>query len=196
MMIRLAWIVAVTLGLTAGGFAFHFPGSYGNSVLDPAAGLFGFLIGSAHGLVVGALIWMALRLSRPAGTRVLGAMVLIVGGTHALNDGSSTQIPFVVTEGVAGLLAAGVLAWRLGERRLVVLAVGGLAWAIGILVAGWSGSAIGLPLTETPMGWAQDHGWDGLVTGLIWGIATAAVDLPMALRRDPRRLFSPILARE
>jgi hypothetical protein len=196
MMTRLAWIVAVTLGLTAGGFAFHFPGSYGNSVLDPAAGLFGFLIGSVHGLVVGALIWMALRLSRPAGTRVLGAMVLIVGGTHALNDGSSTQIPFVVTEGVAGLLSAGVLAWRLGERRLVVLAVGGLAWAIGILVGGWSGDAIGLPLTETPMGWAQDHAWDGLVTGLTWGIATAAVDLPIALRRDARRVFSPVLARE
>jgi len=196
MMTRLAWIVAVTLGLTAGGFAFHFPGSYGNSVLDPAAGLFGFLIGAVHGLVVGALIWMALRLSRPAGTRVLGAMVLIVGGTHALNDGSSTQIPFVLTEGVAGLLAAGVLAWRLGERRLVVLAVGGLAWAIGILVAGWSGSAIGLPLTETPMGWAQDHGWDGLVAGLIWGIATAAVDLPRALRRHPLGLSSPILTRE
>jgi hypothetical protein len=33
------------------------------------------------------------------------------------------------------------------------------------------------------MGWAQDHAWDGLVTGLVWGTATAVIGLPDALRR-------------
>ena len=183
---RLAWIVAVTLGLVAGGFVFHFPGSYGEPAWNLPAGIFGFVLGAVNGLLVGVLAWMALRLSRRDGTRVLGAMAVIVGGTHALNDGSSTQVPFWLMEVAAGLVAAGTAAWILRERRPSVLAIIGLAWTVGIVVGGWSGDHLGLPLTETPLGWAQDHGWDGLVTGLVWGTATAAIGLPDVLRGQQR----------
>jgi hypothetical protein len=183
MMTRLAWIAAIVVGLAAGGFAFHFPGSYGNSVLDPSAAVVGIVIGGVNGLLVGVLAWMALRLSRADGIRVLAAFIVLVGITHAMNDGSSTRIPFLVVEAVAGLAAAGTAAWILRERRPSVLAVAGVAWSTGIVLGGWSGDLIGLPLSETPIGWSVDHAWDGLITGLVWGTATAAVGLPDALRR-------------
>lgn len=182
----LAWIVALTVGLLAGGFAFHFPGSYGEPTVSVGAAIFGFILGAVNGLLVGLLAWIALRLPRSAASRLLLALVLIVGATHALNDGSSTQVPFVVVQVLAGLAAAAVAAWALGLRRPSDLAVVGGAWAVGLVVAGWSGDVIGLPLTETPVGWAQDHAWDGLVTGLVWGAATAAVGLSERLRGDRR----------
>ncbi len=183
---RLAWIVAIALGLLGGGFAFHFPGSYGDSG-GVGAAVFGFVLGAVNGLFVGVLAWIALRLPRRDGGRLLVAISLIVGGTHALNDGSSTQLPFVVVQVVAGLVAAGTAAWILREHRPSTLAIIGVAWTLGLLAGGWSGNAIGLPLTETPLGWALDHAWDGLVSGLIWGTATAAIGLPEALRRSHRR---------
>lgn len=191
----LAWIVAITLGLVGGGFAFHFPGSYGEPSWSVAAGISGFVLGALNGLLVGVLAWAALRLSRQPGAGLLGAMVLIVGGTHALNDGSSTQAPFVLVQVLAGLIAAGTAAWILRERRPTVLATIGVAWTVGLIAGGWSGDILGLPLTETGLGWAQDHAWDGLVTGLIWGAATALVGLPSALRaRDGRSSSTPVLA--
>jgi hypothetical protein len=186
MVTRLAWIVAVTLGLLAGGFVFHFPGSYGDSVFSVGAAVLGLVIGAVNGLFVGVLAWMALRPSRRDGGRMLLAMSLVVGGTHALNDGSSTQLPFVLVQAMAGLVAAGTAAWILRERRPSTLAIIGVAWTLGLVVGGWSGSALGLPLTETPLGWAQDHAWDGLVAGLVWGIGTAVIGLPESLRRTHR----------
>jgi hypothetical protein len=180
---RLAWIVAITLGLLGGGFAFHYPGSYGEPVWSVGAAVFGFIIGAVNGLFMGALAWMALRLSRPQGGPLLVAMAVMVGGTHALNDGSSTQLPFAIVQVLAGLVAAGTAVWILGVRRPSVIAIIGFAWTVGLVVAGWSGDLLGLPLTETPLGWSQDHAWDGLVTGLVWGTATATVGLPEALRR-------------
>lgn len=186
MVTRLAWIVAITLGLLGGGFVFHFPGSYGEPAWSIGAAVFGLVLGAVNGLLVGVLTWMALRLSRREGICMLVAMSVIVGGTHALNDGSSTQLPFALVQLVAGLVAAGTAAWILRERRPSALAIIGVAWTLGLLVAGWSGATLGLPLTETPLGWAQDHAWDGLVTGLVWGTATAAIGLPEALRRHQR----------
>ena len=179
----LAWVVAITLGFTMGGAALHFPGSYGSPAFDVTAGVFGLILGGVNGLFVGALTWIALRLSRRDGSRVLAMMVVIVGVTHAINDGSSTQLPFAFYAAVAGLVTAGAAAWILGERRRIMLVVIAGAWAVGIIVGGWSGTMLGLPITETPLGWAQDHGWDGLVTGLVWGTATAVVGLPESIRR-------------
>ncbi len=183
---RLAWVVAIALGLSGGGFAFHFPGSYGDSVLSVGAAIFGFILGAVNGLLVGVLVWIALRLSRRDGGRMLVAMSLIVGGTHALNDGSSTQLPFVLVQVAAGLVAVATAAWILRERRPATLAIIGVAWTLGLVVGGWSGNALGLPLTETPVGWSQDHAWDGLVTGLVWGAGTAVIGLPEAVRRNHR----------
>jgi hypothetical protein len=194
MVSQVMWIAAVVLGLVGGGFAFHFPGSYGEPNLSVDAAVFGLMLGAVHGSITGVLVWTTLRLSRRRGLRVVAAMALSIGGTHALNDGSSTQLPFVVVEILAGLVCLGAWAWIIGERRSSVLAVIGIAWSVGIVVAGWSGDAMGLPLTETPFGWAQDHGWDGLVTGLVWGIATAAAGVPDTLRR-PHQTTGPSPAR-
>lgn len=183
MITGLAWIVAITIGFTLGGAALHFPGSYGSPAFDVTAGVFGFLLGGVNGLFVGVLMWIGLLLSRRDGPRVLAMMVVSVGVTHAINDGSSTQLPFAFYAAVAGLVTAGAAARILGERRPAVLAVIGGAWAIGLIVGGWSGNMLGLPTTETPLGWAQDHGWDGLVAGLVWGTATAAVGFAHAIRR-------------
>jgi len=183
MAVRFAWIVAVTVGLLGGGFLFHFPGSYGEASMSGGAALFGFIIGAINGLLVGFLVWIALRLSRSEEGRVLVAMGLIVGGTPALNDGSSTQVPFVLAQLVAGLLAAGTAAWILRERAPASLVIIGVAWTLGLAIARWSGDAIGLPFSETQLGWAQDHGWDGLVTGLVWGTATAVIGLRGVLRQ-------------
>lgn len=182
MITGLAWILAITIGLTLGGAGLHFPGSYGTPVFGVTAGVVGLLLGGINGLFVGGLAWIALRLSRRNGARVVLMMAVIVGVTHAINDGSSTQLPFVFYAALAGLLTIGAVAWILGEQRRMVLVVIGGAWAIGLIVGGWSGNMLGLPTTETPLGWAQDHGWDGLVAGLVWGIATAVVGLPQSIR--------------
>ena len=191
--VGLAWILAVTLGLVVGGFVLHFPGSYGESEVSVVAGVFGFLLGAINGLLVGGMAAIAIRLDRRAATRLASAMALIVGVTHALNDGSSTQVSFIVVEAIAGVAAAGVFAWRFGERRPVVLVVIGASWAVGIVLAGWSGDRFGLPFTETGLGWAQDHGWDGLVTGLVWATATAVAGVPATLRtwRPAPKLTAP-----
>lgn len=183
MIAALAWIVAITIGFTLGGAALHFPGSYGSPAFDVSAGVFGSILGGVNGLFVGGLVWGALRLPRREGMRVIGMMIVIVGVTHAINDGSSTQLPFELYAVVAGLVTAGSAAWIIGERRPIALVVIGGAWAIGLIVGGWSGNMLGLPTTETPLGWAQDHGWDGLVAGLVWSGSTAAVGLPQLIRR-------------
>ncbi len=185
MVIRLAWIAAITLGLTAGGFAFHFPGSYGEPVWSVPAGIFGFVLGAVNGLFVGVLVWIALRLSRRVGGRVVVTMAVIVGATHAINDGSSTELPFAVFQLLAGLVAAGTAGWILVARRPATLAIVGVAWTVGLIAGGWSGDILGLPFTETQLGWSQDHAWDGLVAGLVWGTATAMIGLPNALIGQP-----------
>ena len=182
MITGLAWITAITIGFTIGGAALHFPGSYGSPAFDVTAGLFGLILGGINGLFVGALVWIGLRLSRRDGLRVLAMMVMSVGVTHAINDGSSTDLPFVFYAVIAGLVVAGAAAWTLREQRPVVMAVIGAAWMAGLIVGGWSGNMLGLPLTETQLGWAQDHSWDGLVAGLVWGTATAAVGMPHMIR--------------
>src|SRR3989304_6602555 len=131
MITRLAWIVAITLGLLAGGFALHFPGSYGEPAWSASAAVFGFILGAVNGLFVGILGWIALRLSRRDGGRLLVTMGFIVGGTHALNDGSSSQLPFALYQLAAGLGAAGPAAGVLPERRRAAPAIIGIACAPG-----------------------------------------------------------------
>ncbi|MBI2762479.1 MAG: hypothetical protein HYX54_01795 [Chloroflexi bacterium] len=178
----LAWMVAITIGLTLGGAALHFPGSYGSPAFDVTAGVFGSILGGVNGASVGVLTWIGLRLSRRAGARFLTMMVVSVGVTHAINDGSSTELPFALYAAIAGLVTAGAAGWILGERRPGLLAVIGAAWMVGLNIGGWSGNMIGLPRTESPLGWAEEHGWDGLVAGIVWGLATAAVGLPYSIR--------------
>jgi len=182
MAIRIAWVVAVTIALAVGGFIFHFPGSYGDPVGGLMPAVFGLLLAAVNGLLVGVLAAAAVRPGHDTTVRLLATMMVAVGGTHALYDGSWREIPFIVVQAAAGLVMVGAFAWRLGERRGMTLAVIGAAWTIGLVVAGWSGDRLGLPLSETPVGWSMDHAWDGLVTGLIWGTVTAAIGVPGLIR--------------
>jgi hypothetical protein len=182
MLSGIAWVVAVVLGLTVGGFAFHFPGGSEDWSWSVSAGLFGLLIGAVNGVLVGAFAWMALRLCRRTGWPLVIAMVMIVGGTHALNDGASIRVQFPVIQALAAILVAASWAVVMRERRPAILVVVGGAWWVGLILAARSGDMVGLPWSETPIGWAMDHAWDGLVTGIVWGVATAAVGVPSSLR--------------
>lgn len=178
----IAWVLATTLGLALGGFVFHFPGSYGESGFSVAAAGFGMMIGGVNGLIAGAL--MALVSGAPRAQA--RAMVLTMGGsvgfTHAIFDGSSTALPFAAYAILGGILVAAVFAWSLGMRAPHVIATIGLGWSVGLIAANQVGSWLGLPWEETPVGWAMDHAVDGIVVGLVWAIATAAVGLPGTLR--------------
>jgi hypothetical protein len=181
--LALAWVAVTTIGLIAGGFAFHFPGSIGGQVdWSLSAGVFGLVLGVMTGAAVGVLQWAALLLSRRAGWLLVQAMGLAIGVNHALFDASPFLVSHVLMAIAAGLAVAGAFAWRLHERDGRILAAIAASWAIGIVGADLLSDAIGLPLEETPVGWATDHGFDGLVVGLVWGVATALSGLPSRLR--------------
>ena len=177
----LAWIAGTVLGLAGGGFALHVPGSYGDQV-SLGAGLFGFVLGFVNGVALGILQWVAMGVSRRRGVRLVLAMGIAVGATHGLHDGTGSPIPYWAVALVAGVSVAGACAWILGERDRTRLAAIGLAWATGLIVARWIGGVLGLPWSDTPLGWSTDHALNGIVVGLVWGVATAAIRLPERLR--------------
>lgn len=184
-MIRsVAWVVATTLGLVVVGFIFHFPGSFGGlGTWDVSAAIVGVILGAISGVLVGLMQWAALLLPRRAGGRLVLAMAIGIGVTHAVNDGGPNSIGLVGVSILSGLAMTGAFAGPLGERRPIALAVCFVAWTGGLLLADVVTRALGTPFEETPVGWATRHAMDGLVVGLAWGIATAAVGLPARLDR-------------
>ena len=179
----IAWVVATTIGLVAGGFVFHFPGSIGGQVdWSLSAGVFGLILGFMTGAAVGVLLWAFLLLPRRAGSRLVLAMGLAIGLNHALFDGSPFLVSHPLMAVAAGLATAAVFAWRLGERDRLTIGINAAAWAIGLILADVLSDVIGLPFEETPIGWSTDHAFDGLVVGLIGGGATALTGLPARLR--------------
>lgn len=190
--IQFVWVVAAVVALSASGFVLHFPGSYGEPVFDAAAAIFGLIMGTVNGAAVGFFMGLALRAPGAAVGRLTIAMALAVGVTHGIFDGSSTGLPLAAYALLAGLLVAAIFALVCEERTPLSLAVIGLAWGLGIWFAGLVGNALGLPWEETPIGWSIDHATDGAVTGLVWGIATAANGLPLRLRTKVSREHSPL----
>ncbi len=183
MLPTLAWIAATTIGLVAGGFAFHFPGSIGGQgYWSLSAGVVGLILGVMTGVAVGGLQWAALLLSRRMGLRLVVAMAVSIGVNHALFDASPFLVSPVAMAVAAGLATAAVFAWRLGEHAPSVFAVGAAAWAAGLITGDVLSDAIGLPFEETGLGWATDHAFDGLVVGLVWGGATAWTGIAGRLR--------------
>lgn len=170
----LRWLVATTLGLVIGGFALHFPGSFGGQGgWSLAAAVFGLILGFMTGALVGIMQWASLLLPRRIGMRLVLAMALSVGATHALFDGSPTQAPLPLVAALSGILTAAAFAWLLGERARVLFVASAAAWAVGIAIADILSNAIGLPFEETPVGWSMDHAFDGLIVGIVWGGTTA-----------------------
>jgi hypothetical protein len=179
----LAWIGATTVGLAAGGFVFHFPGSIGGQVdWSLSAGLFGLILGVMTGAAAGVLQWAALLLPRRTGSRLVLAMALVIGVNHALLDASPFLVSHALMAIVAGLATAAVFAWRLAERDPRVFVASAVAWSIGLIAADLLSDSIGLPFEETPIGWSTDHAFDGLVVGLVWGGTTALAGIAARLR--------------
>lgn len=132
-MIRnIVWIVSATFGLAVGGFVLHFPGSPSDaSTFQPTQAIFGAILGFITGAFVGVVQWAALRLSRRAGARLVGAMGLAVGVTHAVADGAPASL---------GLLP-------------VAIAAGfGVAVVTGVVLAGGDRPS---PPRASPAGWAD-----------------------------------------
>ncbi len=191
-----AWVVATTLGLVVAGFIFHFPGSFGGlGTWDGSAAIFGLILGAISGALVGVMQWAALLLPRRAGGRLLLAMAIGIGVTHAVNDGGPNSVGLVGVSILGGLAMLGAFAGPLGERRPIALATCFVAWTGSLLLAEIVTRSLGMPFEETPVGWASRHAVDGVVVGLVWGIATAAVGLPAILdrrRADPAATVAQI----
>ena len=194
-MIRdVSWIGATIVGLVVTGFVFHFPGSFGElPAWDMSAFIFGAILGGISGVLVGLIQWAALLLPRRSGGRLLMTMALGIGVTHAVNDSAPQSLGLIVASilGGTGMTAGWAL---LGERRPLALVICLAAWTGGLLLAEQVTKALGMPFSEDPLGWATRHAVDGLVVGLVWGIATAAVGLPLALkaRRDEAVTGTPL----
>ena len=195
-MIRdVSWIGATIVGLVVTGFVFHFPGSFGElPAWDMSAFIFGAILGGISGVLVGLIQWAALLLPQRSGGRLLMTMALGIGVTHAVNDGGPTSVGLLGVSTLSGLAMLVGFAGPLGERRPVALATCLVAWTGGLLLAEQVTKALGMPFSEDPLGWATRHAVDGLVVGLVWGIATAAVGLPLALkaRRDEAVTGTPL----
>ena len=110
-----------------------------------------------------------------------------VGITHAVNDGGPNGVGLLGVSVLSGLAMTAGFAGPLRERRPIALATCFVAWTGGLLLAEAVTKALGMPFEESPVGWATRHAMDGLVVGLVWGIATAAVGLPAILKRPRPR---------
>jgi hypothetical protein len=181
---RVAWVAATSIGLVLGGFVLHFPGSFGDlRSWDPAALIFGGILGFITGVWVGVFQWVALLLPRRRGGRLLLAMGIGIGITHALNDAAPSSLGLPIVAIASGLGTTAAVAVILGERRPVALVACFVGWAGGLLLAVQVTSTLGLPASETPVGWATEHAVAGLVVGLAWGTLTVITGLPELLRR-------------
>lgn len=181
------WVAATTIGLVGGGFVLHFPGSHGSlGSWDVSAAIFGAILGFVTGVLVALIQWVTLRLTRSAGGALLLAMGVGIAVTHAVNDGGPDNIGLLGVSVLSGLGILIAFAGPLRERRPVALATCFVAWTGALLMSEIVTKALGMPFSETPLGWSTRHAMDGVVVGLIWGSATAAVGLPDRLsRRQP-----------
>jgi hypothetical protein len=173
------------IGLAVGGFVFHFPGSFGEPTPQPSAAIFGALIGAVTGLAVGAAQLVALG-ARGRRGRLVAWMALGIGITHALNDGMPVAVGVVGVSALAGLAIALSYAAIVGDRRPLPVLLAGAAWALGLVAATTASSALGLPWTETPVGWSTDHAIEGIVVGLVWAPVAVIAGVLGRLRADER----------
>lgn len=182
-MLAIAWVAATTVGLALGGFALHFPGSFGEAVWSPVALVFGGILGFATGVGVGLVQWAALRLPRRSGARLVLAMGLVIAITHGLQDGAPLSIGLLVVAAASGVAVAAIFAGLFGQRAPVAMLASAIGWAGGQLFANWLTPALGMPWHETPVDWSLTHVVAGVAIALVWTIPTAMAGLPAALRQ-------------
>lgn len=174
-----AWLLVTVAGLAVGGFVFHFPGSEGQG-WDLSALIFGTLLGGVNGLTVGLLQAMVLRGAVARLGRHVWTMGVIVGATHGAYDGSPSFAVWLPVG--AGIVSAGAVWLLLGERRPAALGAIAAGWAAGLILAARITAALGMPWSETPVGWSMEHLVAGVVTGLIFSIAALAAGFPGPVR--------------
>jgi len=180
------WVVSTTIGLIVAGFIFHFPGSFGDlSDWDLTAFVFGGIIGFVSGVVVGLVQWASLPLPRSAGLRLLAWIGVGIGITHALHDGAPNAFGLIAAVSLSGAAMGAGYAWSFGERRPTPVIVTGVAWAVALLATDTVSRWLGLPWEDTPVGWSTHHAIQGIIVGVIWGVATAVVGVPERLRHTP-----------
>ena len=174
----IGWVAGTVVGLAIGGFAFHFPGSFGEYFWQPAAMVFGVLLGAINGLVVGVCQWAGLGFPSGRAPRLMGAMAIGVGVSHGLADGSASGIGLAVVALLGGVAVAAGYAWAFDARRPALLAASVIGWTAGWLIGDWLTALWRMPWTETPVGWSQEHLVVGVVVGVVWGVATVVAGLP------------------
>ena len=177
---QIRWVIATVLGLAVVGFALHFPGD--GSEWDPSAAASGAVLGAISGVIVGFFQWL-LR-TAPLRSAVL-SMAVGIGFSHALGD-TGAPLAFGVAPAalISALVLTGALALTYDERRPVALAASFVGWAGGLMAAVAASKALGLPLTEDPIGWATEHMVLGIITGLVWAGLTSVAGFP-ARRPNP-----------
>ena len=184
MMLASAWISATAIGLALGGFVLHFPGSFGDAAAwDPAAILFGGILGFATGIGVGLVQWIGMRLSRPQGARLVLAMGLGIGITHGLQDGAPAWIGLLVVAAASGVAVAAIFAVLFDERAPAAMLASAVGWGGGQLFAAWLVPRLGMPWHETPVDWALAHLAAAIVIAIAWTVPTAVAGLPAAISR-------------
>lgn len=179
------WVLATIIGLAVGGFAFHFPGS-NDSGWESSALVFGTLIGGVNGLFVGFLQMLVLRgvVAHPG--RIPWTTGVIVGATHGAYDFAPANDLGLVLPVGAGLVAAIAVAVVGRERRGPVLGAVAVSWAAGLWLSAITTSALGMPWSETPVGWSMEHLVQGVVVAIVFGLTVALVGVPTSSRRpDP-----------
>ena len=174
----LGWVAGTVVGLAIGGFVFHFPGSFGEFTWQPAAMVFGVLLGAINGAVVGICQWTGLGFPSGRALRLMGAMAIGIGVSHGLADGSARWIGLAGIALVGGAAVAIGYAWAFDARRASLVGASVVGWAGGWLIGDRLTEVWRMPWTQTPVGWSQEHLVVGVVVGLAWGVATVVAGLP------------------
>ena len=169
--------MAATIGFAIAGALFHFPGSFpvgtGGRQLQPEAALTGLVFGALSGAVAGALMWWAVR--PRASWLLIPATALGFGLTHAMGDGSPTDVPYALI----GIVGGAVLG--LAQTRAFTPAPEPLSYTIGSALGIAAGIVLGIAAVEalglmaqawTPALGAQQHGIASAITGLLWSFST------------------------
>lgn len=144
----LLWVVVSALGFLFIGVMFHYPGDIPRGdfvvfdlpiallelfavIFNPGAALFGFLLATLTGLLVGWLQWLVLRRYLAGAAWWIAAVALGIGVNHAFFDGAPLAdfAPlFVVISG----LVLGLVQWLVLRNR-----VSQAAWWIPVSLVGW-----------------------------------------------------------
>ncbi|WP_455834101.1 hypothetical protein [Pseudarthrobacter siccitolerans] len=170
------WMLITTAVFALSGLLFHFPGAFppNNGEAFNSDGVSGALVnGLPNGILVGISQMLVLPMVGIRSWRWAAGTAVALWLIHTIGDvlPDSIAVPAMVLLG--GLLLAGLQWWAIGwppKRGLPWLLATAVSWSLGI----W----LGLQLAGGS-DWRTAHVLAGLVTGLLYGLATGALWLWM-----------------